>query len=521
MLFQIRYFCLLFLFLLNCYQANAQQSNVVNPVIFADVPDASVIRVGDTYYMSSTTMHMSPGLPIMKSKDLVNWTMLNYAYNSLDGGDKMDLANGKNAYGNGTWASSLRYHNGIFYVSTFSQTTGKTYIFQTKDIEKGNWQMKSFRPSLHDHSLYFENDKAYMIYGSGKIKLVQLKSDLSGIDTSFPEQVIIENASTPSGKNGGLPAEGSQLFKINNKYYLFNISWPMGSMRTVIVHRAENLFGPYEGKVALQDLGVAQGGLVNTPEGNWFAYLFRDFGAVGRIPYLVPVTWKNGWPVLGIDGKIPQTLDLPVHKGMIASAIVASDDFNRKPNDPDLPLAWQWNHNPDNSLWSVRKRKGYLRLATGRIDTSFLTARNTLTQRTFGPFSSANTAMDLSKMKDGDFAGLGLLQKNFGQIGVRVHNGSKAIIFVDAATGSINETAPIALKQDRIYFKVVCNFENRKDTAQFYYSLDGKNWNSIGKSLKMTYTIPHFMGYRFALFNYATQQIGGYVDVDYLHVSEK
>jgi len=123
-------------------------------------------------------------------------------------------------------------------------------------------------------------------------------------------------------------------------------------MRTVIVHRADKITGPYEGRVALQDQGVAQGGLIDTPQGDWYAYLFRDYGAVGRIPYLVPVKWEDGWPVLGVDGKVPDTLSLPASRGLIPG-IIASDEFHRRPGDPALPLAWQWNHNPDESNWSL------------------------------------------------------------------------------------------------------------------------------------------------------------------------
>src|SRR5262249_13674908 len=121
-----------------------------NPILWADVPDIAMIRVGDTYYMSSTTMHMSPGLPIMKSKDLVNWELASYAYDTLGDNDALTLRNGKNAYGAGSWASSLRYHDGTFYVTTFSSTVGKTHIYSTKDIEEGPWKETSFRPSLHD-----------------------------------------------------------------------------------------------------------------------------------------------------------------------------------------------------------------------------------------------------------------------------------------------------------------------------------------------------------------------------------
>ena len=385
-----------------------------NPIIYADVPDLSMIRVGKTYYMSSTTMHMSPGVPLMKSTDLVNWQLFGYVYDTLANVPSLNLTDGKGTYGRGSWASCIKYHNGLFYVTTFAQTTGKTHIYSTKNIEKGPWKSVSFAPSLHDHSLYFDDDgRVYMIYGNGKIKIIELTSDVSGIKKGGLNQTIIENGSAPAGNNIMLGAEGSQLFKVNGKYYLFNICWPRGGMRTVIIHRADKLTGPWEGRVALQDLGVAQGGLIDTPDGRWFSYLFRDYGGVGRIPYLVPVTWENDWPVLGINGKVPETLDLPANKSLIPN-IVASDEFARKKSDAALPLVWQWNHNPDNSLWSVSERKGFLRLKTGRIDSSFVLARNTLTQRTIGPESTGSALLDASNMKEGDFAGLGLLQKNFG-----------------------------------------------------------------------------------------------------------
>jgi len=491
-----------------------------NPVIYADVPDMSIIRVGDTYYMSSTTMHLSPGVPIMKSKDLTNWEIVNYAYNTLEDDDQMNLSNGKNSYGKGSWASCIRYHNETYYVSTFSGNTGKTYIYSTKDIEKGPWTTRSFQPSLHDHTLFFDDDgKIYMIYGAGKLHIVELKDDLSGIK-SETDRVLIENASAPAGDNIMLGAEGSQLFKVNGKYYLYNITWPRGGMRTVVIHRADKITGPYEGRLGLQDLGVAQGGLIDTPDGRWFAFLFRDNGAVGRIPYLVPIEWKDGWPMIGINGKVPETLDLPASKGLIPG-IVASDEFKRKKGERDLPLVWQWNHNPDNRFWSLSQRKGYLRLTTGRIDSDVLTARNMLTQRTIGPVCSGTICMETVEMKNGDFAGLCLLQSNYGLVGVKMVNGVKSIYMVNAGSGQPVEQASIPLSAKKVYFKAECDFCELTDTARFYYSLNGKKWNSIGDPLKMKYLLTHFMGYRFGLFNYATKEAGGYADFDYFRINNK
>jgi beta-xylosidase len=266
---------------------------------------------------------------------------------------------------------------------------------------------------------------------------------------------------------------------------------------------------------------VAQGSLIDTPQGEWFAYLFRDHGAVGRIPYLVPVRWENGWPVLGVDGKVPDTLNLPACQGP-TPGIVASDEFERRAGERALPLAWQWNHNPENKLWSLTARPGFLRLTTARADNDFLLARNTLTQRTFGPQCAATTTVDVSNLKDGDFAGLALQQRNYGLVGVKVDGGTNYVVIVNASSGQPMEVAPrIPLQQATVYLKAECDFKNRADTARFSYSLDGRSWTPIGTEMKMRYTIPHFMGYRFGLFNYATRNPGGFADFDFFRVSDQ
>lgn len=347
--------------------------------------------------------------------------------------------------------------------------------------------------------------------------MAELKDDLSGIKEGT-EKVLIENASAPSGPEMMLPAEGSQLFKVGSIYYLFNISWPRGGMRTVIVHRADKIIGPYEGKVVLQDRGIAQGGIVDTPDGKWYAYLFRDYGAVGRIPYLIPLEWKDGWPVPGENGTVPDELDILVRPQNM-TGIVTSDEFIRDAADDSLPLEWQWNHNPDSKNWSLTEHPGYLRLKNGRIDQGFLDTRNTLTQRTFGPECSANIKMDVSKLKDGDYAGLGALQKQYGFVGVKNEKGRKQIIMVDGSSKSPVEVASVALDQNEVYLRLDMDFKNRSDKANFFYSLDGKVWNQVGSTLQMSYTLPHFMGYRFALFTYATLQTGGFVDFDWFRLN--
>ena len=519
--------------------AHADGITAKNPIIWADVPDVDVIRVNDTYYMTSTTMHMNPGVPIMKSKDLVNWEIVNYVYDILASTDKQTLSNGENIYGKGSWASSIRFHNGKFYVVFASNDIGKTYIFQTADIEKGPWEKYELAGGVyHDMSLLFDDDgRVYMVYGNGTIKIIELTSDATAIKAGGMNKTIIQNASAPGG-SGGLGAEGSHVYKINGKYYIFNISWPSGGIRTELVHRADTIDGTYEGKIALKSgsnsnsAGVAQGGIVQSPDGKWYGVLFQDYGSVGRIPYIVPMTWsEDGWPVFG------DVNDTGIAAGL-SRAWVSSDSFDQRAekvgayhteaanganddNGSNLALVWQWNHNPDNRYWSLTDRPGYLRLTTGSTSSSILNARNTLSQRTFGPESSGTVAIDVSHMKDGDYAGIAAFQQNYGFVGVKMSGTTKSVVMVNGSSGTAVEAASIPVTQNVIYLRTELDYKNRTDKAYFYYSLDGERWASIGNTLQMSYTLPHFMGYRFALFNFATKTAGGYVDFDYFKIDGK
>jgi len=502
-----------------------------NPFIWADVPDLDVIRVEDTYYMTSTTMYFTPGCPVMKSKDLVNWEIVNYVYDILDDSDCMTLKNGKHDYGRGSWASSLRHHNGIYYVALCAYNTGKTYIFQTEDIENGAWRRYTIDGIYHDMSLLFDDDgRVYMIYGGGAIKVIELTSNADAIKTDGLNKVIIKNADISGGNS---LAEGAHIYKLHGKYYIFIIAWPRAGTgrRIEVCYRSDRIDGEYEGKIVLDDnmgfqnAGVAQGGIVDTPDGEWYAPLFQDHGAVGRIPVLVPVKWEDDWCVFGIDSKIPHEMPLPA-SGHKSKSIVISDDFENS----KLALEWQWNHNPDNAHWSLTERPGWLRLTTGTICRSLTDARNTLTQRTFGPECSGMVCIDVSNMKDGDFTGLAALQEVYGFAGVKMDGNVKYIVMAKAAEQTGNEyktgipaeeIESIELKQNTLYLKIDFDFKNAVDEAYFYYSLDRTHWNKIGHMLKMSYKLSHFTGYRFALFNYATKTIGGYVDFDWFKISEE
>lgn len=485
-----------------------------NPIIWADVPDVSVIRVGETYYMSSTTMHMNPGVPIMKSKDLVNWSIVNYAHRALDSDHpRLNLDPQQEAYGEGSWASSIRYFEDTYYVTTFSNTTRKTYIYKTQDIENGPWQTSVLNAHLHDSSLFFDDGHAYMIYGVDDIRIVELNSDLTAVRSDGVNQILIPQASRIAGSDFYVPAEGAQIQKINDWYYVNLISWPRGGSRSQLVYRSKNLLGPYEGRVVLER-SVAQGKLIDTPSGDWWAMLFKDSGAVGRIPYLVPVQWADNWPVLGVNGDVPEFLNFHVEDRGIGG-IVRSDEFN----NPALDLVWQWNHNPVANGWSLTERPDYLRLKNQRIDSSFVETRNTLTQRMFGPRSSAIVAVEVSNMKDGDISGIGALQDKYGYIAVAQQGNQRSVIVVKNVNGRENVEELIDVSSERVYLRIDGDFRNQIDEAKFFYSLDGERWLQVGNVLKMEYVLTHFMGYRFALFNYGTKNTGGYVDFDYFHLN--
>lgn len=508
-----------------------ETGQISNPVIWADVPDPDIIRVGDTYYMVSTTMYFTPGAPIMKSKDLVSWEICSYVYDTLADGAKQTLTGGEHDYAHGSWAASLRYHKGTFYVFFGSYGTGKSYIYKTTDIESGKWTRSEISGMYHDASMLFDDDgRNYLVYGGGgDIKIKELNSEMTGFASGAKERSLFKTGLT------GLSGEGAHVQKINGWYYVFIIAWPNSSRRIELCYRSKSLTGNFEGKTVLDSglgtygAGVAQGGIVQTTDGDWYGLLFQDHGSVGRIPVLVPVTWQNDWPMMGGNGKAPVLLNVPgSHTG---TALAKDDEFNYSANK--LMLEWQWNHNPDNRYWSVTDNPGYLRLVNGYTAKSIVHARNTLTQRTEGPACSAVIKMDVSHMKPGDCAGLSAFQYNYGNVGVRVTDSGEKKIYmatngayggsdIMASYDKIAEEVPLSgntvyLKTDYKFNNVDSgyNVSNNIDKVNFYYSLDGSSWNKIGKELGMTYDLKFFTGYRNAIYSYGTKSTGGYVDIDY------
>ncbi|GAE94456.1 beta-xylosidase [Gracilibacillus boraciitolerans JCM 21714] len=284
---------------------------LTNPVFWSDVPDIDVIRVEDAFYMVSTSMHSMPGCPIMKSFNLRDWEIVSYVYDTLEDNKAHVLLDEKGIYGQGQWATSLRYHNETFYLCFSSNDMKQFYVYQTIDIEKGPWTRSVIEGIYHDPALLFDEDRVFVIYGCGDIRITELTSDLSDVKKGGIDQLLLE---TPK-ENIGLRCEGCHAYKIDEVYYLLFIEWPTdgNARRRQVCYRSTELLGDYERKVVLDDdmgyhnKGIAQGGAIfDTPDHKWYAMLFQDHDAVGRIPYVLPVEWKDGWPMIGIAGKAPR-----------------------------------------------------------------------------------------------------------------------------------------------------------------------------------------------------------------------
>ena len=508
-----------------------QMEKVQNPMLWADVPDPDVIRVGDTFYLVSTTMHLMPGAPIMKSKDLKNWETVGYIFDKLTDSPKYDMKEGT-VYGRGQWATSLKYHNGKFYAllaPNEAGAMGDTYIF-TADKAEGPWKILSRMRHFHDCSLFFDDDnRVYVIYGTGE--MMELKSDLSDVIEGTHQQIFQRE----EDEKGLL--EGSRVIKHNGKYYLLMIShvYAPGRHRREVCYRADDIHGPWEKQVILEsEFGgfsyEAQGTIVDTEDGDWYGIIFQDRGGVGRVLTLMPCRWINGWPMLGDEnGKVPDTVRA-LKNGEPKTSIVNSDDFD----DAKLGLHWQWNHNPIDKAWSLTERPGFLRLKTSRVVPNIYLAPNSLTQRMMGPTCSASVCIDLAHLKDGDCAGFAAFNSDSGLLTVK-KKGKRLVLEMseqkvelterEKAVTAVEEKVieSVDLKQNKIWLRIDADFrpstDNRfggKDLATFYYSLDGEQWTKIGSDYKMGFDWRRFfMGSKFTLFCYATKKAGGYADFDY------
>lgn len=491
----------------NTWISDNGNGTFTNPVLWGDWPDPDFVRVGDDFYFVSTSMHFVPGCPILKSKDLINWKMEGYAIDRYEEDQKYNMQGGT-MYINGSWASTIRYHKGVFYVG-FCTPHGNpdgNFSMCTATKPSGPWTRTIFPEYLYDPGLLFDGDgKVYVAHGQGKLYVTELNSDALSVKTEKKE--IYSNSAYPY-------LEGSHFYKINGKYYI--LASYGGTKGKQVCLRSENVYGPYESKIIIDDCsnfednGLHQGGMVQLKNGEWWFMIMQDRGALGRVPNLEPVTWVNGWPMLGEDGKGVVTYKKP-ETGITASinSVKSSDEFSSEV----LGLQWQWNHNPDNTKWSLTQRPGYLRLrAVYASDSTIESARNTLTQRLQGPACEGITQMDVNGMADGDIAGLCVFQKPHAYVAIKQENGVKRIVMVN--NGEIVETVD-HFKGNTIWLKAKADCI--ADSASLLYSTDSIHFIPIGNKLKMYFSGWWWTGYRFALFNYSNKDEGGYTDFNYFH----
>lgn len=487
------------------YQSHSDNGDgtYTNPLIFADFPDPDVIRVGNVYYMVSTTTHIFPGATLLKSYDLVNWEYCSNPLEKIESSACFNL-DGCNRYGHGQWATSLKYNDGKFYL-LFTTLEEGSYLLTATDPE-GSWEKQKLAGTFYDPGLFFDDDgKTYVVYGINTLKIAELDEDFSVVPDSE------EDVYTYTIKEG---LEGSHLYKINGYYYIYATygGWPAYQ----VALRSSNIYGPYEEKLLLDDDNIHQGALVETQTGEWWTVLFYDKGAFGRLPNLQPVTWVDNWPEIGVDGKGVTTHAKPnVGREYPVKVLPTNDNFrNFKPG-----MQWGWNHNPDNTKWSLTERPDYLRLETVSVVSDLTEARNTLTQRIFGypsdlDNSFATIKMDIENILEGDVAGLAVFQDPYGYIGVKVIDGQKTLVMMNngvLTTGQVIENS-------ELYLRAVASYNTSK--AGFYFSLDNETYTKFGTDLDMKFDLSVFTGNKFCIFNFATVQTGGYVDVDWFSTEE-
>ncbi len=507
-----------------------------NPLTKLDYPDPDVIRVEDTYYMVSTTMHFMPGCEILRSYDLKHWEHAAYVYDYLDGTPGQRLEGDANIYGKGMWAASLRYHKGTFYVVFVANDTHSTYLYRSEDIN-GPWRKSTIEGFYHDCSLLFDDDgRIYLAYGNTEIHILELQEDLSGPKEGGLHRIAVVDAERPC-----LGYEGTHFYKINGKYYLFFIHSLKERWRRVeACFVADSITGEFTGGDVLNDdrgycdQGVAQGGIVDTPDGRWYAVLFQDSGAVGRIPVLIPVRFENDYPVFGEDGRIPEYFETPDLKpGYSYHPLVESDDFKGNATVLDLSESrrlyscfgmkscWQFNHEPDLELTELDGETGVWSVRTDKLCDNLTQARNTLTQRMAYPGCVADVTVDGNELKEGDYAGICVFQGCYGMLALHRQGNGYYLV----RRGKNIEDADLQAKNrdysgqeyERIYLgtggnsvrlRVAVDFTNMKDEASFYY-LDGQQWKQLGPEQKLAFKLDHFCGARVGLFVYATEQVGG------------
>ncbi len=524
------------------WTADNGNGTFTNPLFYDEFSDPDILRVGDDYYLAGTTMHSVPGLVILHSKDLVNWENISYCFDRFDfQDDAFWLKNGKEIYGQGIWAPCIRYANGQFYV--FSNVNGKGLQCWTSKEITGPWEHHNLTGRIYDLSVLFDDDGTiWAIHGYGEVHATQLKPDMTG-PVEGTDHVII-----PAGSAVG---EGHHMYKIDGKYVLISTDYqPNGRTLCSI---SDNILGPYETRVITADetfgyhaapltqiegrimpdghpvsvpivdrdataaSNIHQGGIVQTQTGEWYALLMMDFHSIGRTVTLAPVTWKDGWPMLGLEGNLgraPRTWLKPNIPGAESITPHAPYERNEDFNGKALGRVWQWNHNPDERKWALKG--GRLQL-TAQPAEQLMWARNSLTQRVIGPQSTTTVQLFTKKMKDGDVAGLGNINVPCSWVGIVRQGKTNVLRCFEQLT---NDTTDVALpQQDGIWLRMDGDFD--RDSMQYAYSIDGTTFVPIGRKMPLSYQLITFQGSRAALFAFNHKGLeGGVAQFDNFQVLE-
>ncbi|KAL4879064.1 glycosyl hydrolase [Aspergillus karnatakaensis] len=520
-------------------------STFTNPILWEDLPDPEIIRVHKTYYMSASSFHFSPGAPILQSSDLVHWEYIGHSVPSLPPAERFSL-DGKRpvAYGKGVWASTLEYResNGLFYFYTPVQGTDKTFVYTARD-PSGEWTAhEPIERFYYDLGvLVDEDDGMYIAHGTRVIEVARL--DGEGL-REVENQVVYRS---------GAYLEGARMYKINGAYYI----WVTKDWDTQCVLKSTTgPFGPYEEREVIVGMrsplagsgSPHQGALVDTPDGKWYYMAFIDAYPVGRIPVLAPVEFdSDGWPRVTADytdAKGEWRLEYPYPHVDCAKprSCFRRYEFTGSTLEP----CWEWNHNPDNSRWSIENDQLVLR--TGTATESLHLATNTLTLRTVGPGSIATFCIDTSGMNDGDRAGVSMFRDESAYIGIHKEGDIWTLVYLDGAkvspknlpvgwlngrptaldwelvsNGSVKEST--SLKSDKVWLRIkvdlrsatphVKEYEEATRNATFEYSYDGVAFERLGPTYTLTKSTAGYVGYRFGLFNFATKALGGEIRVSH------
>lgn len=484
-----------------------------NPIINADYPDPDIIRVGEDYYMVSSSFVAMPGIPVCHSKDLVNWTVIGHAYDSITFRPKYRMENEETAYGGLCWAPTIRYYDGTFYIGVNIADDG--FVMFKSDRPEGPYTMHKFDKRLYDPGFFIDDDgKKYVTHGKTKIYLTRLKDDATGVMNPDDNGTLILTA--PEGY--GHLFEGCHTYKRNGWYYIFNPA--LGYDGVQMISRSRSLYGPYETRVLIDDdinyadAGVHQGGYVETLEGESWAYTFQDRDYMGRCVMLYPMKWVDGWPVVGPEGKPGKgvvTYRKPAVKARQEMSFPQrSDDFDA----PALNQVWEFNHVPFKEKWSLTDRPGHFRIYS-QYAKGFEWARNSLTQKVSGPCSTGTVLLDGKGLREGDFAGTGIMGSRMYQLGIRKKNGGYWLELREGDHKRETVTDSLPVQTDKIYLRTEIT---RRGSLLFHYSLDGRAYSRFGGEKVSNFW--RYLGIRHTLccYNVMKGVAGGHADFDFFKI---